>query len=278
MTPDEYCRQRTAASGSSFYYSFRFLPAAQRRAIHALYAFCREVDDVVDECSDAGVARTTLEWWRDELSRVYDGTPQHPVGQALAPVVVDYGLAREHFEELLDGMAMDIGPVRYATLRELGLYCYRAAGVVGILAAQLFGARSHHTLKYAVELGHALQLVNIIRDVREDAARDRIYLPQALLARHGVAEADLLALRQPDGLAAALAELAGVARDHYRKALAWLPLEERRDQRSGLMMAAIYFTLLDEVEADGFQVMRHRIHLGTLRKLWIAGRVAFGPA
>ena len=139
MTPDEYCQQKATASGSSFYYSFLFLPPERRRAITALYAYCREVDDVVDECTDAGVARTKLAWWREEVANLYAGKPQHPVTQALACGIVAYDIQQQHMLELIDGMAMDLDYNRYPDFDTLKLYCHRVAGVVGLMSASIFG-------------------------------------------------------------------------------------------------------------------------------------------
>ena len=187
MTPDEYCQQKAVASGSSFYYSFLFLPPERRRAITALYAYCREVDDVVDECTDTGVARAKLAWWRDEIGKLYAGTPQHPVTKALTPAISAYGIERQHMLELIDGMAMDLDYNRYPDFDTLKRYCHRAAGVVGLMSASIFGYAQAQTLEYASELGLAFQLTNIIRDVGEDARRNRIYLPLDELQKFGVA-------------------------------------------------------------------------------------------
>jgi phytoene synthase len=274
MTPQTYCQERAARSGSSFYYSFRLLPPARRAAITALYAFCREVDDVVDECSEPALAAIKLKWWDEEIDRAYDGQPGHPVGQALAPHVRRFDLPRPVLHQIVAGMAMDLTRHRYPDAAALADYCYHAAGTVGILAAHIFGFRDPGTLDYARELGQALQLINIIRDVREDAMRGRIYLPQDALARHGVAEADLLQGRESPGLTALLAELAAQARGHHATALERLPAVDRAAQRTGLVMAAIYLATLDEIERDGFRVLRQRIHLTPLRKLWIAWTTA----
>jgi phytoene synthase len=272
--PLAYCADKAASSGSSFYYAFRFLPDEQRRAIIALYAFCREVDDVVDECSDAGVARLKLQWWRDEIGRLFDGMPQHPVARALREHVRQYNLPREYFLEIIDGMEMDLDRHRYDTWKELALYCHRVAGVVGLLSAEIFGYTNRQTLKYAGELGTAFQLTNILRDVREDARRGRIYLPREDLARFGVNEQDILSYQHTPQVHALLAHTLERARAHYRKALDLLPAEDRNAQRSGLIMAAIYQATLDEVERDGLRVLDRRIALTPLRKLWIAWRTA----
>lgn len=272
--PRTYCETKAASSGSSFYYAFRFLPDDQRRAITALYAFCREVDDVVDECSDTGVARLKLQWWRDEIDRLFDGVPQHPVARALREHVQWRNLPREYFQEILDGMEMDLDRHRYDAWKDLALYCHRVAGVVGLLSAEIFGYTNRQTLKYAGELGTAFQLTNILRDVREDARRGRIYLPREDLARFGVDEQDILSHRHTPQVHALLAHTLERARDHYRKALVLLPAEDRHAQRSGLIMAAIYQATLDEVERDGLRVLDRRIALTPLRKLWIAWRTA----
>lgn len=274
MTPDEYCQQKTARSGSSFYYSFLFLPEERRRAITALYAFCREVDDVVDECTDPEVARSKLAWWRAEVGRLFDGAPQHPVGRALQPALERFGLPREYFLEIIDGMQMDLDYDSYPSFTELSLYCYRAAGVVGLLAARIFGYQDRATEHYANDLGLAFQLTNILRDVREDAARGRIYLPLDELRRFGVAAEELRTPATSDALRELFAFQAARARDYYRRAFEQLPESDRYAQRSGLIMAEIYLRLLDEMERDGYRVLEHRIRLTPLRKLWIAWRTA----
>ncbi len=274
MTPEQYCQNKAANSGSSFYYSFLFLPPEQRRAITALYAFCREVDDVVDECQDPGVARIKLSWWREEIERVFAGEPQHPVGQALAPAVREFNLAKEYFQEIIDGMAMDLEPVRYASFKDLALYCYRVASAVGLLSAEIFGYQDRHTLKYAHDLGMAFQLTNILRDVGEDARRGRIYLPEDEMAAHGVTAEDLRKGEPSDGLRQLLAFQARRARQYYAQAFAKLPEQDRFAQRSGLIMAAVYLTLLDRIESEGYPVLTRRVRLSPWRKLWIAWRTA----
>lgn len=270
MTPDQYCQERAAKSGSSFYYSFLFLPPEQRRAITALYAFCREVDDVVDECSDPALARTKLAWWRTEIATAFSGEPQHPVTRALAPVVRRYALPEQRFHEIIDGMAMDLSQNRYRDFDALRAYCHRVAGVVGLMAAQIFGYRDPATQRYAEELGIAFQLTNIVRDVGEDARRDRIYLPEEDLARFGVTASDLLQLRETDAMRRLLAFEIRRAREYYERAMARLPKVDRRSQRPGLVMAAIYRAVLDEIEASGCSVLNSRIGLTPISKLWIA--------
>jgi phytoene synthase len=272
MSPDAYCQDKAAKSGSSFYYSFLFLPPERRRAITALYAFCREVDDVVDEVSDPAIAKIKLAWWRDELGRIFAGTPQHPVGKALLPGIQQFGLEQQHLEELISGMEMDLHPVLYPDRASLEDYCHRVAGVVGLLSARIFGFTQPSTLEYAHTLGIAFQLTNILRDVGEDARRGRVYLPGDEMAGHGVTAADILSLKDTPALRALLAEQAEVARAKYAQAYALLPEADRRAQRSGLIMAAIYQTLLDEIAEENFAVMHQRIALTPLRKLWLAWR------
>ena len=270
MSPDEYCQNKAAASGSSFYYSFLFLPAEQRRAIMALYAFCREVDDVVDECSDRDVARRKLDWWREEIAACFSGQPKHPVTSALASALQSYNLPAEYFQEIIDGMNMDLEQQRYESFSELALYCHRVAGVVGLLSAEIFGYQQRATLKYAESLGTAFQLTNIIRDVREDAGRGRIYLPLDELLEYRINPHDLLSGEINDALPPLLRFQAERADSYYQRALGQLPDQDRYAQRSGLIMTAIYQTLLSEIQADGYQVMQHRIRLTPVRKLWIA--------
>lgn len=270
MTPDEYCQQKAAQSGSSFYYSFLFLPPEPRRAITALYAFCREVDDVVDECSDAGLARTKLDWWRGEVAALDAGTPQHPVTRALAPLAVRYGITGKRLNEIIDGMQMDLEQSRYLDFAGLSRYCYHVAGVVGLMAAGIFGYRDRRTLEYAEALGTAFQLTNIIRDVGEDARKNRIYLPTDELERFGVPAADIFGARYSERFERLMAFQADRAEGWYERAFAALPAEDRKAQRPGLVMAAIYRTLLAEIRADGFRVLDRRTSLTPLRKLWIA--------
>ncbi len=272
-TPHQYCQEKAAASGSSFYYSFLFLPPPRRAAITALYAFCREVDDVVDECTDPGVARTKLAWWRDELDRMRAGRPQHPVTRALEPHVAAYGLDVGAMNEIIDGMEMDLNQNRYLDFEGLRLYCHRVAGVVGLLAARIFGSHAPgSTDEYAQRLGLAFQMTNIIRDVGEDARRGRIYLPLEDLRRFDVMPDALLACRDSPEVTRLLGFQAQRARELYREAFDLLDPADYREQRAGLIMAAIYSTLLDEIERDGFRVLSQRVSLTPIRKFWLAWR------
>jgi len=276
MTPDQYCQDKAARSGSSFYYSFLFLPPERRRAITALYAFCREVDDVVDEIRDKTIAATKLAWWRLEVERLYAGEPTHPVTRALQPSLLPFGIARKQLIEVIDGMQMDLEQTRYLDFAGLRLYCRRVAGVIGELSASIFGFQDGRTLQYADELGLAFQLTNIIRDVGEDARVGRVYIPLEDLQRHSLAAHQLLAARPADqeseAFRAMMREQVARARSHYRRAFELLPDVDRRTQRPGLIMSAIYSALLDEIERDQYRVMTQRVALTPLRKFWLAWR------
>ncbi|MFZ3087693.1 MAG: presqualene diphosphate synthase HpnD [Methylotenera sp.] len=271
MTPKQYCQQKTATSGSSFYYSFMFLPKQKRDAITALYAFCREVDDIVDECTELKVAQVKLAWWKEEIRNLYQAKPIHPVTRALQPFIHSYHLDEEHFHEIIDGMEMDLNFNRYQDFKQLQLYCYRVASVVGLLSAQIFGFNNRKTLKFAHDLGMAFQLTNIIRDVGEDARRNRIYIPLDDLAAFSVTEEDILHSRESEAVKKLLEYQIERAESYYDRALQELPGEDRKSQRVGLMMAAIYRTLLREIKADGAEkALNSRTSLGALRKLWLA--------
>ena len=270
MTPDEYCQDKCAKSGSSFYYSFLFLPLERRRAIMALYAFCREVDDVVDECPDPALAATKLTWWRQEVERIAEAQAQHPVGLALQAAGKQFNLPKEQLLEIIDGMEMDLLQSRYLDFKGLQLYCYRVASVVGLLAAEIFGYQDRQTQKYAHDLGMAFQLTNIIRDIGEDARRGRVYIPVDELQRFNVPVSDLFDSRYSDNFTALMRFQIERAEKYYDQALAQLPAVDRKAQRPGLIMAAIYRTLLDEIKRGNCQVLHQRIALTPLRKIWIA--------
>jgi phytoene synthase len=270
MSPDAYCRNKAATSGSSFYYSFLFLPPERRRAITALYAFCREVDDVVDECSDAQLARTKLAWWRAEIAGLYAGNPRHPVTNALRPFIEGFQINAEHLIEIVDGMEMDLTQTRYLDFAGLERYCYHVAGAVGLLAAGIFGYQNPRTLEYAKNLGTAFQLTNIIRDVGEDARKNRIYLPMDELKKFEIPASDILQAKYSDNFRNLMVFQARRAESFYDRAMQILPAEDRRMQRAGLIMAAIYRATLAEVERDGFRVLTQRTSLTPVRKFWLA--------
>ncbi len=270
MTPEQYCQDKAAKSGSSFYYSFLFLPEQQRKAIIALYAFCREVDDIVDSNIDSHIKQTKLQWWRDEIQALFKGQPQHPVTQALMPAIAQFNLPQEQFEEIINGMEMDLQQSRYDNFKDLSLYCHRVASVVGLLAAEIFGYQDRKTQKYAHDLGMAFQLTNILRDVHEDAQRNRIYLPQDELQQFNVSENDIIQGRTSDKFIELMKFQMQRAQNYYDKAINELPEADRYNQRVGLVMARIYQSTLDEIVNDGYRVLQHRIKLTPLRKLWLA--------
>jgi phytoene synthase len=277
MTPEQYVQKKAAASGSSFYYAFLFLPKSRRAAITAFYAFCREVDDVVDEIHDPGVAQSKLAWWQTEVNRAWAGAPTHPVTQALMPLVAEHGIEAHHLLAVIEGCQMDLQQTRYLDYPGLQRYCHLVAGVVGEVAARIFGQTQTETTAYAHLLGQAFQLTNIIRDVGEDAMRGRIYLPLSELQQFDVKAHEILERRYSDRFTALMCFQAERAHRLYDEALALLPAADRRAQKPGLMMSSIYRTLLREIERENFQVLHQRISLTPLRKLWLAWRVqAFG--
>ena len=272
MTPEQYVQDKTAQSGSSFYYAFLFLPPPRRAAITAFYAFCREVDDVVDEVSDPGVAATKLAWWRNEVTTAFGGQPSHPVTKALMPHTAAYDIRAEHLLAVIDGCQMDLDQSRYLDYAGLARYCHLVAGVVGEVAASIFGRTEPATTAYAHKLGLAMQLTNIIRNVGDDARRGRIYLPMSELKQFDVKAAEILERKYSDRFTALMQFQADRAHATYDAAFALLPQADRTSQKPGLMMANIYRTLLREIEKSQFQVLHQRTSLTPLRKLWIAMR------
>jgi phytoene synthase len=273
MTPEQYVQEKAAASGSSFYYAFLFLPKPRRAAITAFYAFCREVDDVVDDMVDPGVAATKLAWWQGEVSKAFAGQPSHPVMQALMPLAADYQIEARHLLSVIEGCQMDLSQTRYLDYAGLQRYCHLVAGEVGEVAANIFGQTQPQTTAYAHKLGQALQLTNILRDVGEDAMRGRIYLPIDELQRFDVKAHEILKRTYSDRFTALMQFQAQRAHRLYDEALALLPDADRRAQKPGLMMASIYRALLTEIERDNFQVLHQRVSLTPLRKLWLAWKV-----
>ena len=273
MNPADYVQEKAAASGSSFYYAFLFLPQTRRVAITAFYAFCREVDDVVDDMVDAGVAATKLAWWRSEVAKAFAGQASHPVMRALMPLCAEFGIEQRHLQAIIDGCQMDLEQTRYLDYPGLQRYCHLVAGEVGEVAARIFGQTQPQTTAYAHKLGQALQLTNIIRDVGEDALRGRIYLPVNELQKFDVKAHEILNRVYSDRFVTLMQFQAQRAHGLYDEALALLQAEDRRAQKPGLMMASIYRALLREIEADKFQVLNQRIKLTPLRKMWLAWKV-----
>ncbi len=279
MTPQEYAQQKAAASGSSFYYAFLFLPPERRAAITAFYAYCREIDDVVDEVSDPGIAQSKLDWWRSEVRNAFAGQASHPALQALLPHSQTFGIEARHLLQVIEGCEMDLTQTRYLDFANLKQYCHLVAGVVGEVAARIFGQTDPHTTDYAHRLGLALQLTNIIRDVGEDAVRGRVYLPIEDLQRFDVKAHELIKRGTtsdasfPQRFEALMRFQIERAQQTYDEALAMLPAQDRQTQKPGLMMASIYRTLLHEIAREPQLVLTRRVSLTPLRKLWLAWKV-----
>jgi phytoene synthase len=263
-------RRRASSRASNFHYAFLLLPRSQRAAVEAVYAFCRAVDDAVDLAPTQDDARRALLEWRHELGRVYDGAPADPIGAALAQVVTAYRLPRVHFDELLLGVAMDIGSPRYQTFDELRRYAYRVASTVGLLCLPIFGCEGEQAQRYAIERGLSLQLTNIIRDVKTDASRDRIYLPQEELDAFGYSEKDVLGHRHLPAFERLMAFQCRRAHEHHARARALLP--DPRRLVAPEIMGRIYEALLDRIEASGYRLFDEAISLPRVTKASIAVR------
>jgi phytoene synthase len=273
MSPEQYCKEKSASSGSSFYYSFLFLDPQRRDAIMALYAFCREVDDIVDNDNDGNIAQAKLNWWKQEIENTFRNNPQHPVTRSLAKFIVHYQLEQQYFDLIIEGMSLDLTKKQYQTNDELDHYCFRAASAVGVLSAQIFGVTQANTLRYAEVLGLALQKTNILRDIKEDLDRGRIYIPTESLVKAGI---------QPDGLQQSIAsdnykrlilDQIEAIEPIYEQALSLLPDEDKKHQKAGLIMAAIYKKILKKIARNPKKAFEQRQTLAPLNKLWIAWRV-----
>lgn len=272
MSPDQYCEQKAAPAGSTLYYSVLFLPQPQRRAVVALYAFCRELQDAVDQASDPAVARAKVLWWRNELQATLAGHPQHPVMDALAPVIRDHGFTVERLTEIVEGAQLDLEYNRYPDFATIEVYCYRVAGVACMLAAQILRVTQPATLEFARSLGTALGLTEMIRDVGADARRNRVYIPLDELSRFGLTADDIVALREDERLERLIAFQIERAHSYFERAAALLPREDRKAQRANLVMAALQRTLLVEIAKLRGRTMHQRVALTPLRKLWVAWR------
>jgi phytoene synthase len=274
MNAAELVATLTRRSGSNFYYAFLFLPRRKREAMYALYAFCRTVDDAVDQGGgNPGDQRRVLAEWRAELRRAYQGRPTQPIAERLAEVVRDFPIPREHLEAILDGVEMDIDKRRYASFEELYEYCYRVAAAVGLASIEIFGYSDLRARDYAVNLGIALQLTNIMRDLKTDAERGRIYLPLDELRRFGYAEDDLIRGRYSQAYFELMRFQADRTHAYYRAARAALPRADRRRLAAAEIMGIIYRALLRAIEARRFRVFDRRIRLSTARRLSLAAGV-----
>jgi len=271
MTPQEYCKQKTKESHSSFLSAFIFLSKEKREALTALYAFCREVDDIADECLDHEIASRKLNWWRDEIDRLFKDEPQHPVSKALYPFIGRFNLSKNYFIEIIDGMEMDVKFNRYESFEQLQLYCYRVASCVGILSAHIFGYKNKNTLTFAKNLGIALQLTNIIRDLGEDARRGRIYIPLDELKKLGVSEEEIISLKNSGKIKNLVKNQVDRALKFYSLAIETLPAEDKKSQKIGLIMGNIYYVLLNEIAKDNPEkILNQKTILPGFRKLRIS--------
>jgi len=270
MNASKLAASLTKRSRSNFYYAFRFLPRAEREAIYTIYAFCRIVDDIVDLGTDARTQRQALQRWRQELGRCYEGVPEEPLGTRLGQIVKEFPIQRRHLEAIVDGVEMDLDRNRYETFDELYEYCYRVASTVGLCCIEIFGYSDPSAQTYAVKLGVALQLTNILRDLKTDAERGRIYLPLAELKRFNYSESDLLASRYSPAFHELMRFQADRARGFYREAWAALPERDARRLYAAQIMGKIYYVLLSSIEASDFRVFDRRIRISSPRKLLIA--------
>jgi phytoene synthase len=271
MTPQEYCKQKTKESHSSFLTAFIFLKKEKREALTALYAFCREVDDIADECLDHEIASRKLNWWREEIERLFKSEPQHPVSKALHPFISHFNLSKNYFIEIIDGMEMDVKFNRYESFEQLQLYCYRVASCVGILSANIFGFKNKNTLDFAKNLGIALQLTNIIRDLSEDARRGRIYIPLDELKKLDVSEEEIISLKNSKKIKDLVKNQVDRAKKFYDLAIQTLPIEDKKSQKIGLVMGNIYYVLLNEIlKDDPEKILNQKTILPGFRKLRIS--------
>ncbi|MDA7690764.1 presqualene diphosphate synthase HpnD [Methylophilaceae bacterium] len=271
MTPQEYCKQKTKESHSSFLTAFIFLKKEKREALTALYAFCREVDDIADECLDHEIASRKLNWWREEIERLFKSEPQHPVSKALYPFISQFNLSKNYFIEIIDGMEMDVKFNRYESFEQLQLYCFRVASCVGILSANIFGFKNKNTLDFAKNLGIALQLTNIIRDLGEDARRGRIYIPLDELKKLDVSEEEIISLKNSKKIKDLVKNQVDRAKQFYDLAIKTLPTEDKKSQKIGLVMGNIYYVLLNEIlKDDPEKILNQKTILPGFRKLRIS--------
>lgn len=284
-----YCRRVTRKSSSNFYHAFRLLPAERHDALCALYAFCRFLDDIADQPEMATRHKqannqkeklaTLLQTWREELRNCYEGSPCHPISQALADVVRRFSIRQEHLAGIIDGVEMDLCRTRYHTFAELYDYCYHVASLVGLVCIEIFGYRNPGARDYAVNLGVAFQLTNILRDVREDARRGRIYLPAEDLERFGYTEQELCAGVYNEAFVRLMTFEAERAREYYNRAVSHLAAEDRRPLAAAEAMRLIYHRLLDKLAARHFNVFDTRVTLATAGKIglvflaWVRGRL-----
>lgn len=269
-----YCESIAGQSGSSFYYSFLFLTPLQKQAICAIYAFCKTIDDIVDNAQDRDLAKRKLDWWQEEIHKVFNPSPtqplSHPIAIAIQQHRTQFDFKLPYFLDLLQGMQMDLMYQQYATISDLEQYCYNVASTVGLLSIEIFGYENQSTLLFAKKLGLCLQWINIIRDVGEDALRGRIYLPTAELEQYKVSPQDILDLKYSDNFKKLLTAQAQRAENLYQEAMNHLAPADRFNQKTALIMAHIYLKLLDKIKNNEFKTLNQSISLWPIQKLWLA--------
>ena len=279
MSPTEaqaYCISATKKSGSNFYYSFLFLPRQRRNAMYTVYTFCREVDSAVDEALPGTDPQVELSQWRKEVTAAYHGTPTSPVTISLAAHLPWLDIPEEYFQELITGVEMDLTTTRYPTFQDLYPYCYRVASVVGLICLKVFGTQAPQAREYAINLGLAFQLTNILRDINSDADRNRIYLPLEDMARFGYTEQDLFERRYTPEFIELMKYECARAREFYLKAKQVFESLARNDQRALVVaeiMHGVYARILEQIEARRYRVFGPRIRLSPLLRLGIAANI-----
>ena len=280
MTPQAYCEQKVRQSGSSFYYSFLFLTAKQREAMIALYAFCREIDDIVDapyyKNNDSSIAQTKLNWWRNEVQNIYTHKASHPIAIAISKCLENYNFKQGYFLDIINGMEMDLFHNGFETMDDLKTYCYHVAGAVGLLTIEITGYADQNRKKiqnYAKDLGTALQLINILRDVKEDYQRERIYIPKQEMTKFNVTT-DMFSTQNNVKTLALYNHLSHQIDYYYQQAIANLTDEDRYQQKTALIMANIYLAIFNKIKQQNYPVTLQRISIHPIHKLWIAWKTA----
>lgn len=274
-SPQQDLMERAAPRGSSLYYSLYYAPRTLQPALRALFAYQREITKIPREVREPSVAQAKLAWWREELERAYTGQAQHPVAQALSnDLLPGRGIDRQRLLEVIDGVQLDLDYGLYPSFRELSDYCHRVGGSITGLAVELCGYQNPETSHYAHDLGIALRLFTLLRNLRPNLDAGRLYIPEDDLQQAGVSFAELQAHRTTPAIQALLVQQASRVRDFFSSALQRLPAEDRRRQRCGVVLAQLYLTLLTEMEAAGYPLLERRIHLTPINKFWIAWRAA----
>lgn len=272
MTPQQYCREKALQTGSCLHYSLRFLPVFQRQALTALYAFFREIQGMSDSCHHVSVTAMKFHWWLEEITRTFAGTPSHPVGQALLVPIARYQLQCHYFEEIIEGFLQHLEVTRYPSFTDLEQYCKSTRGVLSLLCTHVAGYQNENTLKYAEQLGIALQLTDFLRNLRRDIRQGCLYIPQEDLKKFQIHESELLNGHFSELVQSLFAYQAVRIHAYYHEAFKYLPKEDQIKQRSSVIHSQLVLATLKEIEQDGYQLFHHSIRLPPLRKLWITGR------